>query len=441
MNRRDFMKGSLLSGAAAGLTARASAQTERVSANDRITVGFIGTGARAQQLMDAALAIPGIEIVAVSDAYTGRAQRAQERAGGRAKIHRDYREILGDKGIDAVVIGTPDHWHKAMAVQAMEAGKDIYIEKPLTYMIDDGLEIIEATRKTKKMLQVGSQGISTATQQKAREMVKAGRLGQITMIRASYNRNTAEGAWLYPIPPDASPQTVDWDAFLGPAPKKPFSLERFFRWRCFWDYSGGIATDLFVHLVTSIHYIMDAKMPKMVVATGELYRWKENRDVPDTVNGIMVYPEGFTVNLSSTFNNQSSSESGFEILGTEGSISFRGGQLVFRPENVHSDNRWVVDSWPKALEDAYYKDPKVQKEESPFMWKPQMSQQSETWDEQGEDATIVHMTSFFDSVKSRKEPVENAVIGHRAAACAHMVNASLRQMKPMHWDFGKEKLS
>jgi len=441
MNRRDFMKGSLLSGAAAGLASGAvtqSEQKERVSPSDRVTVGVIGTGARAQQLMDAALTIAGVEIVAVSDAYSGRAQRAQERAGGKARIHRDYREILADKGIDAVIIGTPDHWHKDMAVQAMEAGKDVYIEKPLTYTIDEGLQIIDTAKTTKRMLQVGSQGVSSATQQKAREMVKAGRLGQITMIRASYNRNTAEGAWLYPIPPDASPQTVNWDAFLGPAPKKPFNLERFFRWRCYWDYSGGIATDLFVHLVTSIHYVMNAKMPKTVLATGELYRWKENREVPDTINGIMVYPEGFTVNLSSTFNNQTG-ESALEILGTEGSLSFRGAQLVFRPETAYSNNRWVVDSWPKALGDAYYNDPKVQKEESPFVWKPRMNQQSEIWDEQGQEATIPHMTNFFDSVKSRKQPIEDALTGHRAAACAHMVNASLRENKAMKWDFGTEK--
>ncbi len=443
MNRRDFMKGSVWSGVAAGLASRISAQTaqpERVPASDRITVGVIGTGARAQQLMDAALAIPGIEIVAVSDAYSGRAQRAQERAGGKPKIHRDYREILGDKSIDTVIIGTPDHWHKAMAFQAMKAGKDVYIEKPLTYTVEEGPEIIDAARRTRRILQVGSQGMSSATQRKAREMVKAGRLGQITMIRASYNRNTAEGAWLYPIPPDASPQTIDWEAFLGPAPKRPFSLERFFRWRCFWDYSGGIATDLFVHLVTSIHYVMDAKMPKTVVATGELYRWKENREVPDTVNGIMVYPEGFTVNLSSTFNNQSG-ESAFEILGTEGTISFRGGQLIFRPENAHSDNHWVVDSWPKALAEAYYRDPKVQKEELPSTWEPRMNQQAEVWDEQGEEATIVHLGYFFDSVKSRKPPLQDALMGHRAAACAHMVNASLRQNEAVNWDFEKETFS
>src|SRR5438093_874708 len=143
---------------------------------------------------------------------------------------------------------------------------------------------------------------------KAKEMIKSGKLGKVTIIRAAYNRNTASGAWIYPIPPDASPQTVDWEMFLGPAPKRPFSLERFFRWRCYQDYSGGIATDLFVHLVTSIHFMMNAKMPANVVAMGQLYRWKESRDVHDTINAILEYPDGSTANLSSTVNNQVSSE-------------------------------------------------------------------------------------------------------------------------------------
>ena len=164
------------------------------------------------------------------------------------------------------------------------------------------------------ILQIGSQGISSRLQETAREMVAGGKLGQVTLIRASYNRNTKSGAWLYPIPPDASEKTVDWAAFLGPAPRRPFSLERFFRWRCYWDYSGGITTDLFVHLLTTIHFLMGAKMPARVTASGQNYRYKATHEVPDTVNAILEYPEGFTVNLSSTFNNQSGAESGFEIF-------------------------------------------------------------------------------------------------------------------------------
>ncbi|MGH9341277.1 MAG: Gfo/Idh/MocA family oxidoreductase [Acidobacteriota bacterium] len=443
MNRREFMKQSTLAGATAALGPNVLGKPSagRVAPNDRITIGVIGSGARAQQLMEAALTLPQAEIVAVSDVYTGRAERAKARTGGRATIYKDYHEILQNKDIDTVFIGTPDHWHKQMAMEALQAGKDIYLEKPMTYSVDEGLEIMDAVKKTGRILQVGSQGMSTATQQMAREMVKAGKLGQITMIRASYNRNSASGAWIYPIPPDANEKTVDWKAFLGPAPDRPFDLERFFRWRCYWDYSGGIATDLFVHLVTSIHYIMDAKMPQSVTATGELYRWKESREVPDTINGILVYPEeGFTVNLSSTFNNQSSSESGFEVLGTEGSIAFRGGSLTFADENVYEDNRWVVASWDEELEQAYYNDPKIEAIETPSTWEPQMKEGSRVWTEWGKDATITHIQYFLEAVESRKPPVQDALMGHRAASCAHMVNQSLREMKTFHWDAAREKV-
>ncbi len=173
------------------------------------------------------------------------------------------------------------------------------------------------------------------------------------MIHAAINRNTASGAWIYPIPPDASPETVNWVMFEGASAKHPFSLERFFRWRCYQQYSGGIATDLFVHLCTAIHFLMDAKMPARVMAMGELYRWKESRDVPDTLNAILEYPEGFTVNLSSSFNNELNAEAAFKVLGTEGSLTIGGDGLVFYPENAREDNRWIVDSWAQPLEDAY----------------------------------------------------------------------------------------
>lgn len=440
MNRREFMKRSAFAGATSALASPGSAEAKPIPPNDRITVGVIGSGARAQQLMGETMNLSGVEIVAVCDAYKGRAQRAVARTGGRAKIYNDYREILANKDIDTVFIGTPDHWHKTMAVESLQAGKDVYIEKPMTYAVEDGKEIIDTAKKTGRVLQVGSQGMSSSTQQMAREMVKSGKLGQVTMIRASYNRNTAGGAWIYPIPPDANEKTVNWEQFLGPAPKRGFSLERFFRWRCYWDYSGGISTDLFVHLVTSIHHITGAKMPTSVTASGELYRWKASREVPDTVNGIMVYPEGFTVNLSSTFNNQSSSESGFEILGTEGSIAFRGGQLVFTPENVWEDNRWVVTSWAKELEEAYYNDPKVQAQETPSTWEPRMLKNAEVYQEVGKEATQIHLRHFFNSVKTRKGNVQDALAGHRAAACAHLVNLSMQKKQTLYWDPAKETL-
>ena len=400
ITRRTFAK----AGAAAtlGLTAL---QTRKVlGANDRIRIGLIGCGGRGNSLLDIVhrLGLQGnAEIVAVCDAYKGRAKRAQARTGGRAKIYGNYKEILTNSELDTVIIGTPDHWHKQMALEALAAGKDVYIEKPMTFKADEGLEIIEAVKQHKRVLQVGSQGMSSVTEQTAHKLIKEGKLGQVTFIRASFNRNTAGGAWIYPIPSDATRENVNWDAFLGPAPKRPFSLERFFRWRCYWDYSGGIATDLFVHLVNSIHYMMGAKMPKTVMASGELYRWTGSRDVPDTLNAILVYPEGFTANLSSTFNNQSASESGFEILGTEGSLAFRGGQLQYHPENVTEDNRWVVDSWEENLARDYYNDPEIQKLESPSTWKPTIKQAGEFWEELGMESTYTHMLNFFESVRTR----------------------------------------
>jgi predicted dehydrogenase len=275
--------------------------------------------------------------------------------------------------------------------------------------------------------------MSSKTQETARETIRSGKLGKVTLVRATYNRNTRSGAWLYPIPPDANESTVDWQAFLGPAPKRPLSLERFFRWRCYWDYSGGIATDLFVHLLTTIHFVMDAKMPTKVLGHGQNYRYKETHEVPDTINAILEYPEGFTVNLSSTFNNESASESGYEILGTEGALVFRSGHMVLKPENAVEGNDWVVSSWPEDLERAYYSDPKVIESERPSEWAPRMRKENETLGEVGRNETRVHMARFFECVRSRNAPVQDGSMGHRAAAAAHLVNESLRKGRIVEW--------
>lgn len=444
INRREFIKRSAATGAGAGLTLgmsrRAKAAFDNTdSPNGRVTLGFIGTGARAHQVMDDISRIPGFEIVALCDAYKGRLERAAEITKGRAKIYKDHRELLAAPGIDAVYIGTPDHLHKEHAIAALEAGKDVYIEKPLSYTIAEGLEIIATVKKTGRILQVGSQNISAPTQIKAREIVASGRLGQITMIRATVNRNTAGGAWIYPIPPDANPETVNWEMFLGPAPKRPFSLERFFRWRCYEDYSGGMATDLFVHVMTTIHFVMGAQAPEMVVAAGSLYRWKDSRDVPDTLDAIMQYPEGFTVNLSGTFNNQSAGERGIQILGTKGTLTL-GRDLIFTPDNPVEDNSWIVDSWPTELQKAYYNDPKVIAAEMPRRWEPRVIEGEERWGSVGPDSTTLHFQNFQKAVRERKQPVEDVYAGHRAAAVAHMVNWSAKHKKPVYWDRSRDNL-
>lgn len=447
MNRRDFMTKTVAT-AATGAALGLGAGTTRAGVFNydrahtpagKITLGFIGVGARAHQVMGDVLAMPDFEVVGLCDAYQGRIQRALERTGGRPKVFRDHQELLAAPGIDAVYIGTPDHWHKDHAIAALEAGKDVYLEKPLTYTIPEGLEIINAVKRTGKILQVGSQNISTPIQQKAREIIASGRLGQITMIRASVNRNSAGGAWVYPIPPDATEKTVDWARFLGSAPRRGFSLERFFRWRCYEDYSGGMATDLFVHLMTTIHYIMGAAAPEMVMAASSLYRWKDGRDVGDTINAILQYPEGFTVNLSGTFNNESGGEQGFQILGTKGSMTI-GRRLTIVSEVEDDDNGWIVDSWPSELQKAYYRDPKVIAKERPNRWDPAVAAEEENWRGLGRNSTALHLENFVQAVRSRQQPVEDALAGHRAAAVPHMINLAAKQGRPVYWDRAKETL-
>lgn len=433
--RRRFFEMNALAAAAA-----ASAKAQRPSPNDRVQFAFIGCGARAHELMAALMVHPQASITGVVDAYKGRTERAVDRVGKQARVMRDYREAIADKSIDALVVVTPDHWHKRMVLDALAAGKDVYCEKPLTFQSSEGLEIIEAARKTGRIVQVGSQGVSSQTQIKARQLIQEGKIGQVTTVRAAYNRNTASGAWIYPIPPDASPSTVDWEMFLGPAPKRPFDLERFFRWRCYQDYSGGIATDLFVHLCTTIHYLMNAKVPAKVMAMGQLYRWKESRDVPDTLNALLEYPEGFSVNLSSTFNNQSTAEGSFQFLGTEGTLSLEWGRLLYQPESAREDNRWIVESWPRRLEEAYWNDPKVREQELPSTWKARMVDAETAFREEGRDATVDHFGHFLESIRTRKSYWQDAAVGHRAAACAHMVNRSVTTGKMVEWDFARDDI-
>ena len=437
MDRRTFLAGTVAAAAATRLHASSQGGPSAAGpASDRVRIGCIGMGARAQELVDA-MAASGANagVVSLCDAYRGRAERGKARAGGTATIVDDYRRILDDRGVDAVFIATPDHWHARMAVEAVAAGKDVYIEKPMTYTVDEGLAIITAVDKAKRILQVGSQGVSGQRQALARELVKSGRLGAITMIRASYHRNSDSGAWLYPIPPDASPDTVNWPQFLGSAPTRPFSLERFFRWRCYWDYSGGLATDLFVHLLTWIHFVMDVQAPSRILGAGGTFVRTKTHEVPDTLVGTLTYPEGFTVQLSCTLNSQAGSSSGVEILGSKASLRLRGDEVILDEERVdEGGNGWVVRSWPEALEKAYYADPKVRAREVAASRRQERVPLGQRWTMVGEDDLVTHVRVFLDAVRSRTPVIEDVRFGHRAAATAHLINRSLREGRAYEWD-------
>ena len=294
MKRRHFLKN--VGGTAAALSfsqkifsqeTRLLQPTATVSSNDKIRLGLIGAGIIGHYDTDTALRVPGTELVAVCDLYDGRLEFAREKWGASLMITRDYREILARPDIDAVLVCTPDHWHARIGIDAMLAGKHVYCEKPMVQRIKDGYKIIETQQKTGKVFQVGSQRASSVAMQEVKKQWASGVIGQLVTVEATYDRTDTRGAWNYSIPLDASPETVDWDRFLGYAPKRPFDKTRFFRWRNYQDYGTGVAGDLFVHLISAVHHALDSNGPERIFSSGSLSYCEDGRDVPDVLTGIM----------------------------------------------------------------------------------------------------------------------------------------------------------
>jgi len=287
--------------------------------SDRVNLGFIGFGIRGNILLEAAKETQQATLVEVCDCYQGHLDRAKERTEGKIGTNfAQYKKLLDRKDVDAVAVATPDHWHQRIVLDALSAGKDVYIEKPMTQRIEDGPAIIQAAQENKRMVQAGSQWVSCEQHKKAREIVMSGKLGKVTKVTASYNRNSSTGAWNYPIPLDLQEGVnFNWKEWLGSAPKVAYDPERVFRYRKYWDYSGGISTDLFVHLITSINFIMGAEMPKSVVATGGILYRHDGREVPDTLDALFDCGS-FCVNKAGTFNSASTAGQGIQFLGTEG---------------------------------------------------------------------------------------------------------------------------
>ena len=219
------------------------------------------------------------------------ARMPRKSSATQVETYVDYREILARKDVDAVLICVPDHWHARMSIDAMKAGKAVYCEKPMIRSVDEGPAVIAAQKETKAIFQVGSQYASSVLYDKVKELIQSGSLGKVHAIEARYNRNSDVGAWQYSIPTDASPETIDWDRFLGEAPKRPFDPVRFFRWRNYWDYGTAVAGDLFIHLLTGIHHATGAIGPTRVAAMGGQRYWNDGRDVYDIIMGLLDYPE------------------------------------------------------------------------------------------------------------------------------------------------------
>ena len=451
-SRREFLKiaaaGAAGLGAATASTstvhALAARQTPQASGSlDKIQLALIGAGGQGMSDAQTALRVPGVEIVAVADVYDGRLVRSKEMWGDGIFTSRDYREVLARPDVDAVIIATPDHWHARIAIDAMKAGKDVYLEKPMIKDIDEGPRIIEAAETTKRILQVGSQRVSSIIYAKARELFKSGVIGELNFVEAWWHRNSAMGAWQYTIPPDASTETCDWDRFVGDAPKRPFDATRLFRWRNYRDYGTGIPGDLFVHLFSGIHYVLDSTGPTRVMATGGLRSWKDGRDVPDIAVGFYDYPKtathpAFTLMLKVNFVDGGGGEGHlFRFAGPDGVITIGGSGVTLAKQERATDPGLSIGTFPRAMQQQITEAHRAKYPEQVTM-RPR--EETVFTAPSGYNDTFDHFRNFFDAVRSRKPVIEDAVFGYRAAGPAVLTNTSYFDGKAIGWDPEKMKI-
>ncbi|MDR3739443.1 MAG: Gfo/Idh/MocA family oxidoreductase [Terracidiphilus sp.] len=445
-NRRSFLRtaGAVSASALAGtklhaLTAAMDEAVRPVAANDHIQIALIGAGGQGQGDTKSAVQVPGVKLVAVADCYNGRLEHAKELWGDDILATRDYREVLARKDIDAVIVGTPDHWHKQVSVDAMKAGKDVYCEKPMIHTYADGPEMIEAARATGRILQVGSQRVSSVLYAKAKELLAAGAIGELNMVTARWDRNSSMGAWNYTVPPDASPETCDWDRFLGTAPKIPFNAEHFFQWRKWKAYGTGVAGDLFVHLFSGTHFVTGSHGPTRAMATGGLRYWKDGRDVDDVMLGLFDYREGFNLSLRVNFVDGGEESEGLVFTGSEGTMEIGWTGVTVSRVPREKEPGLTIDTFPEAMqekiEDAYRaKYPRLHPESAPDVAYERFAAP------EGYSDQYDHFRNFFASVRSRKPVVEDAVFGYRAAGAALLANLSIDRGTVVHWDPEEMKL-
>jgi predicted dehydrogenase len=440
LNRRNFLKAAGAASAstalAPGMHALAAMQSEPakpVSANDHIQVALIGAGWQGQGDTEVAAQVPGVKVVAVSDCYNGRLEHSKELWGSDIFTSRNYKEVLARKDVDAIIVGTPDHWHKQVSVDALKAGKDVYCEKPMIHLYADGPEMIEAARSTKRILQVGSQRVSSLIYAKAKQLLASGAIGQLNMVQARWDRNSTLGAWSYTIPLDASPETCDWPQFLGTAPKIPFNPEHFFQWRKWKAYGSGVAGDLFVHLFSGTHFITGSHGPQRGMATGGLRFWKDGRDAPDIMLGLFDYKEGFNLALRVNFVDGGEESEGLVFTGSEGTMEIGGNFVSVNRVPRETEPGLAIGSYTWAMqkqitEEYNKKYPHKFPEGEPaagFEKYVAPDGYSDRYD---------HFKNFFAAVRSRQPVVEDAVFGYRAAGAALLSNLSMEKEAVIHWD-------
>lgn len=385
-NRRTFVL-------TAASTLAAVRSVSAVAANDTLNVACIGTGGRCRGLMKALSTIPGVRIAAVCDIFEPHLEAGKMLADKKAITSRQYKEILSRKDIDAVLIGSPDHWHVPMTIDACAAGKDVYVEKPLTHDLSEGQAVIAAQNDHRRIVQVGTQQRSMPHLIKARELIRAGRIGKVLKVHMTWNRNSDR---VRKNPLGINPKQVDWKAFLGKAREQPFDEYRFRNWRWFWDFGGGLFTDLMVHWIDTVHWVLEPSAPIKAVSIGTHIAAKDVWETPDTVQTLLSY-DSFQAYFEGAFAN-ARNRAMVEFMGTEGTLYCDRGRFEIHPERGIGKYEEMVLGTGERGKDFY----------------------------QTPDGELAHLTNWVECVRSRKMPNCPAEEGVKSAAAAHLANIALR---------------
>lgn len=410
-----------------------------VSANDAIQIALIGCGGMGMGDVRSSLLNSGVKLIAGADIYDGRLARMKELHGKDLYTTRDYREVLARKDVDAVIVATPDHLHARIAIDAMNAGKDVYCEKPMIQRLGEGHAVIETQKKTHRIFQVGSQRVSSLIYQKAKDLFRAGVIGKLNLVEAWIDRNSALGAWQYSIPPDASPATIDWDAFVAHTKKIPFDPIKLFRWRNYQQFGTGVGGDLFVHLFSGIHFILDSAGPERIFATGGLRSWDDGRNVPDVMLGLFDYPQtklhtAFTLALRVNLASGAGENSMLRFVGDEGTITLDRDVSVTRAPQ-RGEPGYSIGTFPKAIQEQFlaaYREKYPIAKITAAAIRP--ASEERYIPPRDYNDHVDHHANFVASVRTRQPAVEDATFGYRAAAPAVACNISYFEQRVVRWN-------
>ncbi len=439
--RRRFLQtavGAVAASKAIALAEPALQNASQAASGDRLRFGIIGIGMQGSGLLPNALSLPGLECVAAADLYDGRHTLARQITGNpNLPVTRRYHDLLERKDIQCLIAAVPDHWHMRVVTDACKAGKDIYCEKPMSHTIEQGFEMARAAEENKRIVQIGSQRVSSALCAKARELIAGGAIGDVEMVELSLGRNSPTGAWQYPPPPDASPENLDWDTWLNDAPKIPFDPVRFARWRCWKEYGTGVAGDLMVHLISGMLYSLGwNEAPQSASALGGIFRWKDGRNMPDLHTVLFDY-HGIPVYVRLSLAGETPELARF--IGPKGILEATGTRLTYIPQTGEDTSpSYYANSFPKALRDEYEAHWHA---EHPVALGHEPISDSTMFHGNDWDDVRPHLLNFFQAVRSRKPVAEDAVFGNHAAIACHMANQSYFEKKPVQFDSDRHGLT